>query len=104
MVEFELTFVSGLEEPVAWADPRGHGAGAEVGVFSGLIGQLQAHGGDIRFSYGYNPPVKKTRISLRSKVVKQPNEERCGQNEALVVYIPTVTTTEHRVREINEAV
>lgn len=40
----------GFELPVAWSGPGGHGPGAEVGVLSGLRGQLQAHGGDVRLS------------------------------------------------------
>lgn len=54
----ELTFVCRFEEPVARADPRRHGAGAEVGILSGFIGQLEAHGGDVAFSDRYNPPAQ----------------------------------------------
>lgn len=47
----------GFEEPVAGADPGRHGTGAEVRVLAGLLGQLQAHGGDVHVSDGHHTPV-----------------------------------------------
>lgn len=49
-LQISLTLVFGFELPVAWSGPGGHGPGTEVGVLSGLRGQLQAHGGDVPLS------------------------------------------------------
>lgn len=63
----ELTFVRGFEEPVSRADPRRHGAGAEVRILSGFLRELQAHGGDVTFSNRYNP-------SAQTRVQRQHNQ------------------------------
>lgn len=62
---YELTFVCGFEEPVSRADPRRHGARAEVRILPGFVRQLQAHGGDVAFSDRYDPPARNTARALQ---------------------------------------
>lgn len=52
--------MSRFEEPVARSNPGGHGPGTEVRVLSGLIRQLQTHGGNIHLANRNNASVNKT--------------------------------------------
>jgi len=49
--------MSRFEKPVAGSDPSGHGPGTEVRVLSGLIRQLQTHGGNIHLANRNNTSV-----------------------------------------------
>ena len=56
-VQPPLTLVQRFEAPVARTCPGSHGPRAEVGVLSGLVGQLQTHGGYVPLSNGNHIPV-----------------------------------------------